>query len=95
MNLTLQEARVPLMLIDGLVVWGLTVLEKNLKNEKAAAQEVERIKNETVKQTSRAINASTIQKKKTEQRKQHVDKKASHMAPRSPIMQPDKNKKTH
>jgi hypothetical protein len=83
------------MLIDGLVVWGLTILEKRLKEQKAAKLEAERVHNESGKKESRALKAANVQQRKAEQKKQHIDQKSSHSAPRSPIQQPDKSKKTH
>ena len=79
--------------MDGLVVWGLTILEKRLKEEKAAMLETENVQHESDKKEVRALKTANMQQRKAEQKKQHIDQKVSHSAPKNPIMQPDKNKK--
>ena len=79
--------------MDGLVVWGLTILEKRLKEEKAAMLETENVQHESDKKEVRALKTANMQQRKAEQKKQHIDQKASHSAPNNPIMQPDRNKK--
>ena len=84
------------MVVDLLVIYGLYILEKRLKEQKSARMETERLHNEVDKQENRAIKAANIQQRKTEQKKQHTDQKNSHNSHpvrRNPIMQPDKNTK--
>lgn len=84
------------MLIDSLVVYGLTVWEKRLKEEKAKRMEKEDLVKEVDKKETRATKASIRQ-----QQKEGVKKAQNHgnafpntVKPnkRHGIMQPDKAK---
>jgi hypothetical protein len=73
-------------------------LEKRWKEQKRVAdkslQTEHRVQHEVGKKENRAIKAAAIQQRKIEHKKQHIDQKISHSAPRNPIMQPDKNTKS-
>jgi hypothetical protein len=91
-----KEARIPLVLIDGLVVYGLHRWEGQLKKEKAELAEKDSKQHETEKKATRAEKAaSRNQTKATQKRQKGAPNNNIAFAPKMKIMQPDKNKKMH
>lgn len=82
------------MLIDSLVVYGLHVWERRLKEEKARLAEKEGVAKEVDKKATRATNVAVRHQRKDEEKraKNHGNAFPS-SAPKHHIMQPDKSKK--
>ena len=83
------------MLIDGLVVYLLTVWERRLKEDKAKIVEKENMAKEEDKKDKRATKAATRQQRKAEQMKTKHQNQSNRNSsnPKHQIMQPDKSKK--
>lgn len=80
------------MLVDALVVYGLSVWEKRLKDEKERAVHEEEIAKETDKKTKKHLKAaSRFQAKAREKKNKIVNEKGGKQ--KHNIMQPDKSKK--
>jgi hypothetical protein len=91
-----QEARIPLMLMDSLVIYGLTVWEKRLKDDKAKRIEKEGLQKEVDKKAARAAKAAIRQEQKEGVKKAQNHGQAFphtvHPSKRHGIVQPDKTK---
>ena len=88
----MQEARIPLMLIDGLVVYRLSVWEKKLKAEKEKVGHEEDVAKETDKKTKKNMKAAQrFQAKAREKKNKIINEKGGKQ--KHNIMQPDKSKK--
>jgi hypothetical protein len=94
MHIMLQEARIPLMLIDSLVVYGLTVWDRRLKEAKAKLAEKEGLVKEEEKKAVRDTKVAVRQQRKDGEKKAKNQGNAfPSRAPKHHIMQPDKGKK--
>jgi hypothetical protein len=96
--LVLQELRVPCLLIDAIVVYGLHRWEAKLKADKAlmdkdAIRQAD-LKHETDKRNITSLKAGERAQKKAEEKKlQNTTGKNANFAPTNHIQQPDKNTK--
>lgn len=86
-----QNARIPFMLVDGLLIYGLHVWESSLKKEKDMLAGKEALHHEEEKKAARALKAATRQERKAQEKKIHIINKSS--GQQKPfIHQPDKSK---
>jgi hypothetical protein len=93
--LYLQDARVPFMLLDALVVYGLTTWEKRIKEEKEKAAAEDGMEHEEEKKKTMAEKAQTRQTRKEQQKKTNNMKNGgASFVPKQNINQPDKSKKS-
>jgi hypothetical protein len=82
------------MLLDAAVVFGLSVWEKKLKQERDLAEREADIQHETTKKASRAQKAASRQQRKVEEKKNLNGGSQASFVPKQHIQQPDKNKKS-
>lgn len=82
------------MLLDAAVVFGLSVWEKKLKQEKELAEKEAELQHETTKKATRALKAATRQQRKAEEKKHVNGGGQASFTPKQHIQQPDKNKKS-
>ena len=95
----LQEARLPFLVIDSLVVFGLHRWEGQLKEKRAREEEVamhrQDVKHETEKRSRQYEKAAERAQKKANDKKMHnTTTKNANFAPTNHIQQPDRNKKS-
>jgi hypothetical protein len=89
----LQYMRIPFMIMDGLVIYGLQQTENRMKTEKAVAEKQDDVKHEETKKNTRAQkSAMRKQQKQTEKKVLQTSGKAN-FGPTANIHQPDKSKK--
>jgi len=88
----IQEARIPLMLVDSLIVYSLSVWEKQIKSEGAKIVEEQAVAHETDKQAARAVKTANREQRKAEQ-KNVKNQGQPYVTPKHNIQQPDKSKK--
>ena len=81
------------MVVDSLVVYGLSVWERQLRNDSAKIAEEQAVVHETEKLAARAQKAADREQRKAEQ-KQIKHQGQPYVTTKHNIMQPDKNKKT-
>lgn len=87
-----QDARIPFMVLDGLVVLGLNLWDNHLKAQKEKATHEEDVEHETDKKASRATKSISRQQRKAEDLKlKHAAKGPISFAPKQNINQPKKN----
>ena len=94
----MQEARVPLLLIDAAVVYGLHRWEGQLKAEKArmdrdAAQQADVQKETDKRSKNQQRSAERAQRRAEDKKTQNNTGKQANFSIANPIQQPDKNKK--
>lgn len=94
----LQELRVPCLVIDAIVVFGLHRWEAKLKADKALldadAIHQANVKHETDKRNITSLKAGERAQRKAEEKKLHnTTGKNANFAPTNHIQQPDKNTK--
>ena len=95
LSLRLQDARIPLLLVDVLVVYGLHRWEARLKKQKADLAEKEAKEKEVLRRTARDEKAAQRNQTKAMQKKQqNKTSKQANFAMKHPIQQPDKSKKS-
>jgi hypothetical protein len=82
------------MLLDAAVVFGLSVWEKKLKQEKELAEKEAEVLHETTKKETRAQKAASRQQRKATEKKHTNGGGQTSFAPKQHIQQPDKNKKS-
>jgi hypothetical protein len=80
------------MLIDSAIVYGLTVWDRRLKEQREVALREEALHREIDKKDKRATRAAQRQQRKAAQKKQH-NVPYQNSVPKQKIMQPDKSKK--
>ena len=96
--LIIQELRIPCMLLDGLVIFGLHNYESYLKKEQDAANQKlahqADVRHEADKREKKARDAANRSEQKQQQRNMHNNtSKNANFAPSNNIQQPDKAKK--
>ena len=86
-----QDARVPFMVLDGLVVLGLNLWDNHLKAQKQKAVQEEAVGHETDKKANRANKTgSRLQRKVDEKKLKHTEKGPVSFTPKQHINQPKK-----
>lgn len=88
----MQEARIPLMLADALIVYSLSVWEKRIKTDSAKIAEEQAVAHETDKQEKRALKTANREQRRAEQ-KNIKNQGQPYVTTKHNIMQPDKSKK--
>ena len=81
------------MFVDSLVVYGLTMWEKQLRNDSVRIAEEQAVTHETNKQASRAQKTADREQRKAEQ-KQIKNQGQPYVTTKHNIVQPDKNHKS-
>ena len=81
------------MVADSLVVYGLTVWERQVRSESAKIAEEQAVVHETEKQAVRAQKAADREQRKAEQ-KQIKNQGQPYVTTKHNIVQPDKNHKS-
>lgn len=82
-----------MMLVDGLIVYGLHIWEGRLKKKRAEIAEKDALVHEIEKKAASSEKAALREKNKAEQKKLKQHAKMATNAPKAPIQQPDRNKK--
>ncbi|GKY98432.1 hypothetical protein MPSEU_000800700 [Mayamaea pseudoterrestris] len=92
--LDIPDARVPFMLLDGLVVLGLNLWDNHLKAKKLKAAQTDDVDHEIDKKASRANKSISRQQRKAEdtKHKHNMKGKPVSFAPKQHINQPKKSK---